>query len=239
MDSNRRAIINTLAGRIRGLERPGFEGPARSYIPTPFNALNEMLPGRGLSLGALTEILAEEGSGALTLAFALAKEVIERGTAWAVVDPDCTFYPPAAAALGLDLKRLILLRPQLKQVGWCFTQVLRCAEIGAGFLATSSGDNMFYRRFQLAVERGGGHGFIIRPSDALRKPCWAALRLRIAALENDAELELAVNPRRNVRVKVLHLRGGSAQRRATAIITPLPLALPTPSPSLISTLTGS
>ncbi len=224
MDADKRALIETLAGQIKGLERQGIAAVQRACIPSQIKELDEILPGGGLPLGALTEVLAEDGAGALTLLLTLARSAIERGNAWAVVDPHRTFYPPAAMALGLDLSRLILLRPTLQQTGWCFTQVLRCAEIGASFLATRSGDNMVYRRFQLAVERGGGQGFLVRPTDAVRKPCWAALRLRVMEPGQPCALTVSIGTRRTIGLNVLHVRGGMTKARPS----PAPLQLPLP-----------
>lgn len=214
MDATKRALLEQLSGRIRGLEQHGVEHLQRACISTHIKDLDELLPGHGLPLGALTEVLAEAGTGALTLALLLGKSAIERGNAWAVVDPHGTFYPPAAQALGLDVSRLILLRPNPQHpqhTGWCFTQALRCSEIGASFLMTRSGDNMAYRRFQLAVERGGGQGFIVRPTDAVRKPCWAALRLRVAWPDERADVSVRLGSNRCVRLNVLHVRSGAAR----------------------------
>jgi hypothetical protein len=80
--------------------------------------------------------------------------------------------------LGYDLKRLVLLRPRADDDAWAFTQLLRSTDISVCFWATSRMDNMIFRRLQLAAERGVGLGFVIRPSAAERKPCWAGLRLR-------------------------------------------------------------
>src|SRR5439155_24534982 len=92
------------------------------------------------------------------------------------------------------------------QAAWAFNQLLRCPDIGASFLSAHSLgrslDNMAYRRLQLAAERGQGLGFVLRPTQAARRPCWAALRLQIESAQRTE-----TNLRRSVRLKVLHARG--------------------------------
>jgi protein ImuA len=237
--ASKQAVFFALQSTIKGLERHSLESVRREYVSSGFPVLDERLPHGGLPLGALIEILSDAGSGALTLALLLAGHAITRSAGWAVVETAGTraeglgartatrvnrasfltpnpsalvpfFYPPAAAQLGLDMGKLILVRPPARQSGWCFTQLLRCAEIGASFLSTRSGENMLFRRFQLAVERGGGQGFILRPPDALRKPCWAALRLEVkmqnSKCKTDDDIVLEIGEQRSMAVKILHVR---------------------------------
>jgi hypothetical protein len=63
-------------------------------------------------------------------------------------------------------------------------------------------DNMLFRRLQLAAERGGGLGFVLRPPSAARKPCWAGLRLHAAWVP--------AAPRPRLSVRILHASGNFA-----------------------------
>ena len=179
---------NLLQTRLRGLSFLSLE-KSREAVVTPVETLNNLLPEGGLRAGSFVEILSQEaggagsrdgagsGSGAYSLALTLARQALPRREAWAVVDSEGTFYPPAAAAMGYDLKRLILLRPRSDEDAWAFTQLLRSADISVSFWMTSRMDNMVFRRLQLAAERGDGLGFVMRPAAAERKPSWASLRL--------------------------------------------------------------
>jgi hypothetical protein len=150
----------------------------RTVVPTQTEPLNNLLPEGGLVPGSFVEILsAQEGSGAFSLALALAQPLLTRREAWAVVDSENAFYPPAATALGFDLKRLILLRPTLDDEAWAFTQLLRSRDISVCFWTTSRMDNMLFRRLQLAAEQSEGVGFVMRPAAAERRPSWANIRL--------------------------------------------------------------
>jgi hypothetical protein len=201
IDPVRLETLRRLTSEIRGLERGAGDTRPRTVIPSGYPALNAILPGGGLPGASLVEILSEPGMGAMTLALKLARKAIESKPAWAVVDSEAVFYPPAAAQLGFDVNRLILIRPPPQKAAWALNQLLRCPDVGASFFASSSMDNMTWRRLQLAAERGGNVGFVLRPVAALRKPCWASLRLMLAASNG--------KPSPSVEIQIVHVRGGS------------------------------
>ena len=55
---------------------------------------------------------AGSGNGAATLGLLSAREACREGGVLVVVDRSQTFYPPAAAAWGIDLERLIVVSPE-------------------------------------------------------------------------------------------------------------------------------
>src|ERR1051325_9785943 len=98
-----------LAERIRDIE-----ANARPLNQTtiPFPPLAEALPDGGLPTGSLVEVLsALEGGGAWTFAMLLARCACGERKTLVVADPQRSFYPPAAARLGIDLERTLILRP--------------------------------------------------------------------------------------------------------------------------------
>ncbi|MCY3022924.1 MAG: hypothetical protein NTW87_28435 [Planctomycetota bacterium] len=222
--------LRQLRSEIRGIERSSISDKPRSFISSGFKALDAILPGGGLPLGSLVELLGDEASGALTFALQLARKAIETKAAWAVVDTAGSFYPPAAAQRGLDIGKLIVIRIQPHNAAWAFGQLLRCPDVGASFLCragvpaypaspgkfalrTASLDNMTYRRLQLAAERGGGLGFVLRPKEAIRRPCWAAVRLLV---EGSGRRDWSVpSTRRALRVVLLHVRESNATGSVT------------------------
>ena len=188
-----------LQTRLTGVAFLSLEKP-RTAVPTPVQTLNNLLPEGGLVTGSFVEILsAQEGAGAFSLALTLARPTLGRREAWAVVDSENTFYPPAAAALGYDLSRLVLIRPRGDEDAWAFTQLLRSADISVCFWMTARMDSMVFRRLQLAAEKTEGLGFVMRPAAAERKPCWASARLM--ASWDDA------SGGRRLRARVLHAAG--------------------------------
>lgn len=135
-------------------------GPALS-------ALNHLLPPDGLARGAVHEVLGQGPSlpwfFALVLAHAAADSSPTHGAViWS--DPRGELYPPAAAAM-LPINRLFLLRVRkaIDQL-WALTQCLRCKAVAATIAAPPILSRLDARRLQLAAERGGGIGVLIRPS---------------------------------------------------------------------------
>ena len=72
-----------------------------------------VLPDGSVMRPSVLELAAPPGSGRLTLA--LSWLAAAAPTLAAIVDPDHTFYPPAATAAGLPLDRLLLVRPPLSR----------------------------------------------------------------------------------------------------------------------------
>jgi hypothetical protein len=84
-----------------------------------FDALTGGLPRPGM-----VEITGPPGSGCTALALSmLAQQQDGVRSMW--VDVQGTIYPPAARALGVDLDRLILLRPAATSAVWAVEQVVR------------------------------------------------------------------------------------------------------------------
>lgn len=196
-----------LQARLRGLTFLSEDKPCET-VATPVGALNRLLPEGGLATGSFVEILGSEkagsvGTGAYSLALTLARKALLRREAWAVVDSEGSFYPPAVAALGYDLKRLVLLRPRPDEDAWAFTQLLRSTDISVCFWKTQRMDSMVFRRLQLAAERGNGLGFVIRHAAAASRPCWASLRL-MASWRRAAD---SVEIQSRLCARVLHAAG--------------------------------
>jgi len=81
-------------------------------------------------------------------------------------DPHGMLYPPAIAAMGVPLERLLIIRPKsITDENWAITECLRCRGLGATVAAPRRISRIEARRFQLAAERGGGVGILLRPYD--------------------------------------------------------------------------
>lgn len=65
----------------------------------------------GLPCGKLTELTGGLSSGKLTLALRALTTAMNGGGVAAYIDLPGQFYPPAAAAVGIDLRRLVVVRP--------------------------------------------------------------------------------------------------------------------------------
>jgi hypothetical protein len=207
--SHRAAIVAQLAEQLRRFDAARWTA-AEGVISTGSAALDRLLPEGGLRRGSLVEWLSDaSGSGAGTLALLAARQALAEGGALVVVDPHGRFYPPAAAALGIALAKMIVVRPasEADQL-WALDQVLRSRGVAAAWCEVERPDDHTLRRWQLAAEASGVVGLLLRSREARREPSWAELRL---AVEPIAEPRAAGRARR-LRVTLLRARTGAAGR---------------------------
>ena len=129
----RQALVATLRREVEKLE--GLRLPADDrLLSTGVPALDRVLPGGGLLPGSLVEYLSPgPGSAAGTLALAAARAACQEGRVLVVLDRQGTFYPPAAAAWGIECERLLILRPEDAACElWALDQALRLSGGGSG-----------------------------------------------------------------------------------------------------------
>ena len=198
-------IVQTLGQQVRRLEgsRPAA---AETLVSTGSEALDWLLPGGGLSRGTLVEWLAgAAGGGAGSLALAAAGAACRDGGALVVMDRRRTFYPPAAAALGIDLQRMIVIRTESDaDEYWALDQALRCGGVAAVLCQPEKLDGRAYRRMQLAVESSGCLGMLVRPAAVRGEPSWAQTRWLVEPLASAGG--------RRLRVRLLRSRPMLGQR---------------------------
>jgi hypothetical protein len=168
------------------------ETPGQGVISTGLEQLNELLPGGGWPLGAMTEILpSRNGIGELRLLLPVLADLSRQGRRIAWIDPPHIPYPPAFSASGIAPSRLLLVsagagRDRL----WAAEQCLRSGACGGVLLWPGECDNQSLRRLQLAAERGRGLGFLFRPQRAAASPSPAALRLRLTSTSGGVVVEV-------------------------------------------------
>lgn len=230
--------------KVRGNQSGRSASPASNrsekVISTGIDALDRLLPDAGFREGTLVEWLAEAGSGD-QLALLAAAPALGHDRLLFVIDSETTFYPPAAAALGIDLRRLILVRPrktasekgartktvakrevpiaerQSEETLWALEQTLQSRGVAVTFCRLERMNARVFRRLQLAVERGGGLGFLIRAPAARSEPSWSDVRLAVEALpEKFSPGEISLSGRR-WRVEVLRCRRGAAGQRSIVL----------------------
>ena len=116
-------MVDTLARlreHIRSIEgRPAVD---RGWMPSGLPALDACAG--GLPRPGLIEVVGPVGGGRTRLALALAAAATaQHPLLW--VDPQGTMFPPTAAALGVRLDRLVVVRPPLEHLAWTVEQALR------------------------------------------------------------------------------------------------------------------
>ncbi len=178
----------------------------KAGLASGYPELDRHLPGGGWPTGALTEILTEQyGIGELRLLMpALVRLSAEDAQSdysepgWiAWVAPPFQPYPPALIQCGIDLSRMLIVRPKdPSEILWSAEQALSSGTCAAVLFWSEKLDDQASRRLQLAAEKGHSWGVAFRPMAARQQPSAAALRLE---LHSSSE---------GTRVHILKSRGG-------------------------------
>lgn len=187
---DRTLVLARLRDEIRRIERR----PARrdGYLLCGRPEIDGALGG-GFRRGGWTELTGGPASGKTAVALAALAALPEEALfAW--VDGRGELYPPAAAALGVDLRRLLLVRPALGRKAarseapglaglWAGEALLASAAFAAVVVdvplaSRLRGAESIARRLQAAVEKGGSVGLLLtEPGSVLRLPGAARLTL--------------------------------------------------------------
>jgi hypothetical protein len=171
--------------------KSGWQGLASGYPK-----LDQHLPGGGWPQHALTEILLEYyGTGELQLLMpALARlsqpedDVEARWIAW--IAPPFEPYPPALLQWGVNLSRVLIVRPsKAKEALWAAEQALSSGNCAAVLLWSDAfDDTTASRRLQLAAEKGQSWAIAFRSLSVLSQPSAAALRVQLKLGEKGTDL---------------------------------------------------
>jgi protein ImuA len=224
----RQASLIALRRRLEALESPSLtprrlagEGRVGAVAALPFGvpAMDAALPGGGLALGALHEVVGsgtDEEDGATAAAFVagiLARLLPPQPVLWCLAADD--LYGPGLAACGLASERIILVRGGNNQdVLWAMEEGLRSKALAAvvGEVATLSLSAS--RRIQLAAEASGTTALALRRwgnADLARRqhlsPNAAVTRWRVKALPSESRGEPGVGTSR-WQVALWRCRGG-------------------------------
>lgn len=173
-------------------------------LASGYDRLDRHLPGGGWPQHALTEILTEYyGIGELRLlmpalaALSVADSAQEAAAdfaepgwiAW--VAPPFQPYPPALQQWGIDLSRMLIVRPRSnKEVLWSAEQALSSGTCAAVLLWPEQLDDQASRRLQLAAEKGASWAIAFRPLAARTEPSAAALRIEMQANASGTRLRI-------------------------------------------------
>jgi hypothetical protein len=168
--------VRSIVAQLR--ERMGGMRPDCGRFATG-TAIDELLPQNSFRRGTLVELFGP----AAALAVVLAREALRPGGTIAVIDQERRFYPPAAASMGIDLARLIVVQPD--EPDWIVIQALSCPAIDAVLCWPDRLGAKMFRRWQLAAERGGSIGLLARPLTARGGPSWADVQLVVTPLAFD------------------------------------------------------
>ena len=233
-------VVLALQNRIRRVETAQRVGHGK-IISSGCEAINRLLPSRGYSPGTLVQWLVPDrfssgrnqpnglkpgGYAADYFSLLSAIEACRDGRSLVVLDPWHQFYPPAVAALGVDMANLIILRSQPKPTAqnqsarlnpqtdsdlyWAIDQSLRCSAVGAVWGPLGSIDQRWFRRFQLSAESSGCLGLFIQSAHEAGQPSWAEVQWLVAGAK--ANRSNCTNDRQQrVQLQLLRCRGSKAR----------------------------
>ena len=192
--AERHQVVARLREEIRRIERR----PARrdGSIACGRADIDALLPDGGFRRGALTELAGGPASGKTAIALALFA-ALGPGDLAAYVDGRGELYPPAAAALGVDLARLLVVRtpPRVMGEGPARDPALATLWAAEALLASGAfavvavdvpvarpvrGADAAARRLQAAAEKGGAVGLWLAGRGATGLHVPAAVRLELS-----------------------------------------------------------
>jgi hypothetical protein len=185
------------------------------------DALDEVLPGGGWPVGAVTELVNDTaGCGELSLLLPVLARLSREGHWIAMVDPPWIPYPSALHGRGLALEKLLLIRTHNRSESlWACEQVVRGMSGGAMLAWPDDVSFSELRRLQLAAKSTQKTVFLFRDRKAANASSPAALRLQLTPDDGDLQ------------VRVLKCRG---QRPASALRIRRPQLLQPLIPPLVS-----
>ena len=168
------------AGRLFGVS------PAEAGFSTGIGALDEATGFDGIPKGRLSELTGPAGSGALTLGWRVLADALDGDGLAAYVDLPGTFAPTAGVGLGLELSRLVVVRPPDADAAVQATAtLLRSHAFEAVLLDLASARPRANRWSQLADLAGrGSAGLVVVTAAGSQRvaglPYLASLRLGVA-----------------------------------------------------------
>ena len=173
--------------------------PARPVWSTGCSSLDARLPGGGWPTASLIEVLLDDtGLGEVQL-FLPALVACQRSATqdsgdapWVVwIAPPHEPYAPALAQQGIDLGRLLVVRPTTAtEALWAAEQALSSGVCAAVLLWLKGTDDRWLRRLKLAAEAGGSLGVLFRPESHRFESSPATLRLSLTGGEPCARVDL-------------------------------------------------
>jgi cell division inhibitor SulA/protein ImuA len=173
--------------------------PTRPVWSTGCSSLDARLPGGGWPTASLIEVLLDHtGLGEVQLflpALVECQRKVGQGKTeapWLVwIAPPYEPYAPALAQQGIELGRLLVVRPaSATEALWAAEQALSSGVCAAVLLWLKGTDDRWLRRLKLAAETGGALGVLFRPERHRFESSPASLRMVMTQGEHEARLDL-------------------------------------------------
>ena len=162
------------------------QAQSRSGISTGFQNLDALLPDHGWPCGGLTELMMPmAGVGELRLLIPAVRDLSQQDNRWiAWINPPFIPYGPALDDLGVNLDRILLIRPRShRDALWAYERACRSGSCSAvlGWLDDAKLRLKDTQRLQIAAKQGCS---------------WSVLFRRFTTDASMAELRLCIHPQR-------------------------------------------
>jgi hypothetical protein len=169
--------------------------PTRPVWSTGCSSLDARLPGGGWPTASLIEVLLDDtglGEVQLFLPALVESQRTSGDVPWLVwIAPPHEPYAPALAQQGIELTRLLIVRPTTAtEALWAAEQALGSGVCAAVLLWLKGTDDRWLRRLKLAAEAGGALGVLFRPERHRFESSPASLRLLMTQGEHETRLDL-------------------------------------------------
>ena len=193
-------VITSVGGVLQEVADSQSQDVSRRIV-TGLSALDALLPNGSFSGGAVHEVLSATEMPSFLLPIILSRAAMKFG--WVIwCDSRRQLYPPGAEVMGLSLDCVLVLRPpSLIDEVWAVTECLRCRGVAACVASLPKLTRVQARRLQLAAERGGGIGILMRPIEAVSWPYAAATRWMVRPLTGERMIQ-------RWSIELLHGHGG-------------------------------
>lgn len=157
-------ILAYLRQEIQGLE--SYKQPGSSSFYTGIKEIDESLPNGSLPRAAIHEFIAdtsEDGAAASGFLSGLISSVSASDSYMLWIVKTLNVFPPSLKIFGLNPDRIIFIElPKTKEALWAMEEALRCKGLTAVVCEVSDPDLTATRRIQIAVEKSGVTGFLLR-----------------------------------------------------------------------------
>ncbi len=203
-------IVTSHLGLLRTLTVEEETRPHAKSFTTGLTALDSLPPRGVFAYGAVHEILTDPAHGSprfFALLLARAAACTNGNVIWC--DPKQELYPPALATVGLSLDQLYLLHPKSpRDEVWAIAECLGCRGVTALIAAPPRLSRVEARRLQLATERGGGVGILLRHTGASSTHYAAATRWLVQPAPGSAAVQ-------RWSIQLIHGHGGLVGKTIT------------------------
>jgi protein ImuA len=178
-------------------------------ISSGFPELDQLLPGHGWPKNAAVELLHDQpGIGEIRLIMPALAQLSRNNSRWiAWIAPPYIPYPPALISAGIDLSRILMVKPgNAKDAMWATEKALASGSCSAVLAwPGSKTQDKDIRRLQVAAKEGHCWNILFRPTRVARHPSPVELRILLQPLHASALSDSSM-----VNISILKRRGGWA-----------------------------